>query len=250
VFASLRSSSVAFAGSRYTLGPPESPAEVEVGPFAIARVPVTNAQFVTFLNGGLENESDGAYLWLNDVNVNLPIAAEGDRYGVKAGFHDHPVVGVTWYGAALFCLAAGGRLPTEAEWEVAGRAGGPGPYSWGAEAPGPERANYAQQVGQTTEVDAYPPNPAGLLDMGGNVRQWCADWYVPDESFPTERGVELPPAARVMRVVRGGAWNKSAVHMLLYNRRGKWPRMGSDSCGFRVAFDGPSAANRAARAAR
>jgi formylglycine-generating enzyme required for sulfatase activity len=194
-------------------------------PFKLAAVTVTNEQFVRFINESkLPNHVGGTYLWLNDINVNLPVRWSGERYVIEAGFEEHPVVGVTWYGAAIYALALGARLPSESEWEWAACAGLPGRrYPWGNEEPTPARANFAHHVGATTPVRSYPPNDLGLYDMAGNVRQWCSDWY----------GARRESS--VMKVVRGGAWNKGAHHLSCRVRRGKWARMGSDSCGFRLA---------------
>lgn len=83
---------------------------------------------------------------------------------------DHPVVNVSWEDAMAFCRWAGGRLPTEAEWEYAARGGREGSqYPWGNEI-SPANANYSGR--ETTAVGSYSPNGFGLFDMAGNVWEW------------------------------------------------------------------------------
>ena len=111
-----------------------------------------------------------------------------------AGREDHPVVHIAWEDAAAYAKWAGKRLPTEAEFEFAARGGqAESLYAWGTELKpkGKWMANIWQgrfpskntvedgYVG-TSPVKAFPPNPFGLYDVGGNVWQWCADWYRPD----------------------------------------------------------------------
>lgn len=191
----------------------------------LSAVTVTNNQFVRFLNEtGIANHVGGTYLWLNDINVNLPVRWVDAAYEIRAGYEEHPVVGVTWNGAVLYALSLGARLPTGAEWEFAATTGEPSQqYPWGNEHPSPLLANFGQHVGTTTPVRAYPPNRWGFYDLSGNVRQWCSEWF------------EDVGAQPIMKVVRGGAWNKGTEHLATTVRHGKWARMGSDSCGFRLA---------------
>jgi formylglycine-generating enzyme required for sulfatase activity len=110
------------------------------------------------------------------------------------GKDDHPAVQVSWFDAAAYCQWAGKRLPTEAEWEYAARAGlEDKPYVWGEDAPesGAPRANIWQGPFpfQNSAIDGYlttspvrsfPPNSYGLYDMAGNAWEWTQDWYRAD----------------------------------------------------------------------
>ena len=129
---------------------------------------------------------------------------------------DHPIVLVDWDDAVAFCGWAGGRLPTEAEWEYAARAGHDGRiYGWG-DALSSDWANFgspeccegaiggADQWVNTAPVGSLPPNDFGLYDMSGNVWEWVADWYGIYGNGPSidPRGAETG----LGRVARGGSW--------------------------------------------
>jgi len=144
---------------------------------------------------------------------------------------NHPVAYVTWDEAAQYCQWAGGRLPTEAEWEYAARAGSPAArygnldeIAWYADNSGrskldsaelwgwesASRINYRKRLRdngkQTHPVGKKTPNDFGLYDMLGNVLEWCADWY--GEKYyqvSEERDPEGPPSGE-FRVMRGADW--------------------------------------------
>lgn len=207
--------------------------------YRICAAPVANHVFGRFLSAGLApNRVEGTYLWLNDVNTDLPLQAADGAYTTTPDAANRAAVGVTWFGAVLFALAVGGRLPTEAEWEVAARSGIPHRiYPWGDALPSATLANFDHNVGHPTAAGCYPPNDWGLYDVVGTVQEWTADWYWPDAAYPIDVGCSPSDRPRVARVVRGGSWNKGAEELACSFRRGKWPRHGSDSVGFRVAFD-------------
>jgi formylglycine-generating enzyme required for sulfatase activity len=124
---------------------------------------------------------------------------------------DLPVERVSWYDAVEFCArlsASTGRtyrLPTEAEWEYACRAGTETPFYFG-EPLTPELANYASE--QTTPVGQFPANDFGLYDMHGNVWEWCLDdWHENYEGAPTDGSAWLNSDGRKSgKVLRGGSW--------------------------------------------
>ena len=150
---------------------------------------------------------------------------------------DLPVETVSWDDCQAFikkvnaALGCGARLPTEAEWEYACRAGTTTAYFWGNALNG-DRANCCYGNAETTPVGKYGANPWGLCDMHGNVWEWCADWY---GDYPT-RGVVDPlgPASGDIRVLRGGCWIYGARYCRSANRRRCDPGDRNFNFGFRL----------------
>lgn len=127
---------------------------------------------------------------------------------------DRPVDSVSWNDAQQFIerlnadgLRADGRgrfrLPTEAEWEFAARAGTTTPYPWTGDVHRHAWAN-SRSFARTHPVGQKPANPWGLYDMHGNVWEWCSDWYGPYAAAPAVD--PTGPAAGDGRVIRGGSW--------------------------------------------
>jgi formylglycine-generating enzyme required for sulfatase activity len=155
------------------------------------------------------------------------------------GREGHPVLGITHHTAMQYCrwlsLKTGRvyRLPTEAEWEYAARAGTRTAYSFGDDpAKLADYAWYADSAddGKTHEVGKKKPNPWGLYDMYGNVCEWCVDHYKKDyyATFPTDRPtlqpVLLPTDRRFSHVARGGHWADNAPDCRSAARRGSEPK--------------------------
>jgi len=124
---------------------------------------------------------------------------------------DLPISGVNWYDAEAYCKWAGGRLPTEAEWEYAARGGKDDEaYPWGNSFD-PLKANFYKakrgRYGQTLPVESFDPNRFGLYQMVGNVREWTRDVYTSyGKSEVSDPGVETGgvPSLTKLRVARGG----------------------------------------------
>ena len=136
---------------------------------------------------------------------------------------EQPVVGVSWDEARAYCEWAGGRLPTEAEWEYACRAGTTTEYSFGDDAELLEEYAWFDKNsgGQTQPVGAKKPNPWGLHDMHGNVWEWCQDWFDGDVLRTTSPTDDPPgPERGSSRVFRGGGWGDGASCCRASYRRG------------------------------
>jgi formylglycine-generating enzyme required for sulfatase activity len=179
-----------------------------------------------------------------------------------------PVENVTWFEAAAYCNALslmekrtpayilrrdaavwdtradGYRLPTEAEWEYACRAGTGSPFCTGRRL-GADQANYNGTGDappgvfrrRTIAVGSFPPNRWGLYDMHGNVYEWCWDWYA---AYPIT--VQSDPAGPVLgeeRVIRGGSWNYPAKSLRSAARSHDAPNRRSGSLGFRLLLPMP-----------
>lgn len=208
---------------------------ISVESFAMDVHPVTNEQFVRFLEA-LGGEKDSNH---NDV-IRLKesrIKRSGGRYTIESGYGKHPVVGVTWYGALAYAKWVGKRLPTEAEWELAAKGGEEDAiYPTGSSIEKSE-ANFFSS--DTTPVKSYPPNPFGLFDMAGNVYEWCQDWYGYNYYEVSIQEPDDPkgPLQGVYRVLRGGCWKSLKEDLRCSKRHRNNPGTVNSTYGFRCAVD-------------
>ncbi|MEZ6068722.1 MAG: formylglycine-generating enzyme family protein [Pirellulales bacterium] len=159
-----------------------------------------------------------------------------------------PVERVSWEAAVQFCRRASEvtrravRLPSEAQWEYACRAGTTSAFSSG-DGVGPDAANFDVSQGgaipvepleRTTPVGHYGPNPWGLYDMHGNVREWCSDWYAPYPSHDRDFVDPMGPAEGTAHVLRGGSWDDYSRRCRSAFRHGYRPGDREQCNGFRI----------------
>jgi eukaryotic-like serine/threonine-protein kinase len=227
---------VAIPGGKFIMGSPatekdrssdEDPQrEVSIQPFSMGKFAVTQAQWQAVMG-------------------NNPSNFKGDK---------RPVEKITWHQAREFCQKLSQqtgrqyRLPSEAEWEYACRAGTKTPFYFGSTIT-PALVNYngnfpygdapkGQDRAQTTDVGSFPPNAFGLYDMHGNVWEWCQDeWHESYNGAPVDgsawetKGNEND---NLRRALRGGSWNHGAQGCRSANRNGVNAGNRVLSIGFRV----------------
>jgi sulfatase modifying factor 1 len=250
---------------------------VTVSPFRIAATTVTNAEFARFVGetgwatdaerlgtsfvfGGLLPDdfppTRGVVQapWWREVEGASWAHPEGPQSSIEDR-GDHPVLHVSWDDAQAFCLWAGARLPTEAEWEYSARGGlEQKRFPWGddLEPGGKHRMNVWQgqfpldDTGEdgyrgTAPSDAFLPNAYGLFNMTGNVWEWCADWFHPTFDLGQDGSDPAGPLTGTARVMRGGSYLCHDSYCRRYRvsaRSANTPDSSTGNIGFRIVFTG------------
>jgi formylglycine-generating enzyme required for sulfatase activity/mono/diheme cytochrome c family protein len=240
---------VPIPGGEYTMGSPDSepghkPDEspqhkVKIDPFWMGKCEVTWDEYDLFMYPEEErkirvlNKSDASLHTLADA-VSRPTKPYVEMsFGM--GKEGYPAISMTQHAANTYCkwlsakLSQFYRLPTEAEWEYACRAGTTTAYSFGDDVSKlgeyawyADNSNYKYQ-----KVGTKKPNPWGLYDMHGNVVEWCLDQYVPDAYKQFEGAVADNPWLKSTKpypqVVRGGSWDDDPAALRSAARRGSNP---------------------------
>jgi formylglycine-generating enzyme required for sulfatase activity len=234
--------------------------QVTISSFFMSRNPVTVAEFRRFreasgrrtdaeINGGWVY-TDYGWEYRADANWRNPYFQQGEN---------HPVVLVSWFDAVEYCNwlsrqegltpaytisepgnsrivtwnrnANGYRLPTEAEWEYACRAGTTTAYSTGASIT-TNQANFNRSLNRTSSVGSFAANAWGLHDKHGNVLEWCWDWF---GYYPS--GAQTDPTGAstgTHRIMRGGGWSDPSLDLRSANRDSNIPAEPVSYIGFRI----------------
>jgi formylglycine-generating enzyme len=229
--------------------------QVTLSAFRMSKYEITNARYAAFLNTKSIG-SDGRYtagvfptqtlIWASSGHYDWGLHYTSEQWIPVAGYENHPVINVTWYGATEFATYAGGILPTEAQWEYACRGNTNTPFNVG-NCLSNVQANYNWLLpysictntittcpGTTQTAGTYSVNAYGLYDMHGNVWEWCSDWY---GTYPaTTQSNPTGETTGMSRVFRGGGWNGNARFCRSAYRGNYYPESYSNFIGFRIIF--------------
>jgi hypothetical protein len=209
---------------------PDNPSHaVDLSAFWITRTKVKNAQFALCVAAG---------------NCSPPEDEAAAAAMTSPELREHPIVGVDWLQADVYCRWMGGHLPTEAQWEKAARGPESSTYPWGQDSPTCDLLNAEDCVGQSSRVSAYGAGLSyyGAFDMAGNAMEWVQDWYGADyyESSPAlDPPGPSAPQPGAGRVIRGSSY-ATEFEALESARRGYLdPAESRSDLGFRCVVESP-----------
>jgi formylglycine-generating enzyme required for sulfatase activity len=234
-------------------------------PFWMSECEVTRGQFQRFVvETGYRTEAERSGEGVNGLDVKTgAVVRRAEQTWLSPGFaqtDQHPVVAVSDDDAQQFCRWLSQqdgrtyRLPTEAEWEYACRAGTDTAFASGETfspqlgnvgdaalravfAQGSDLAAWSDQYPFTAPVGSFQPNRFGLFDMHGNVGEWCQDWFAPYGAASPQVDPRGPNEPTAWRVVRGGSWYNSPEHCRSAGRHDGLPTAPSTTNGFRVVME-------------
>jgi sulfatase modifying factor 1 len=224
---------------------------VTLSGFRISQKEITVNQFRTFVeNTGYTTTAEEYGCWTTNA-AGKRTKEEGATWR-DPGFSQkgtHPVVCVSWRDAEAFADWIDARLPTEAEWEYVARAGGQKIiYPWGSTF-NANRLNFADRSTSfsnasaddghrwTAPVGSYPPSEIGVYNIGGNVSEWCRDWYQRDYYATSSSQNPMGPSRGDEKVYRGGSWADNSTYAQTTIRRKADPNLPADNVGFRIVWE-------------
>ena len=248
-------------------GSEEYPAHpVRIDGFSIYKYEVTCAQYKEFMDAGGYSDPEwwdsAGWMWKEKNGITAPLNWNNPEYNIGEDFPDYPVGGVSWYEAMAYARFVGRTLPTEAQWEYAARGtlgtdengdGYPEGYRfpWGDEfyMDGEVHCNYLAPAGTAYDDDFEFSSPVGtfengasifgLMDMSGNVAEWCLDWF--DNTYYWDNVFDNPagPDTGTEKTIRGGyyllqGYDDGGFYFRTTARTGKEPDTRRTFIGFRL----------------
>ncbi len=204
--------------------------EVALGPYYMDTFEVTQKEFEEVMGFNPSIFTSGTF-----TGGFLKPGESSEDYAKYMGDH-RPVEKVSWHDAKDYCQDVGKRLPTEAEWEYAARAGSTTKYYWGDTMDVAYVWNAKNARSRSHLVGQKKPNAFGLYDMAGNVMEWVADWY--DKSYYSTSPVTNPkgPATGRRKVLRGGSWYAHPNYSRSADRVANDPTLKYPDIGFRCVL--------------
>jgi len=212
--------------------------KIKISSFYILNAEVTNKEYVDFLNKK-GNQYEGNTLWI-DLNgtwreERCRIYEKNDTFYVEEGYENFPVAFVSWYGANAYANWAGGRLPTEAEWEYLAKKA----FPEGIESKEllsdyalcKENSGYIYQP-----VKSKKSIPEGIYDLFGNMEEWCHDWYGSQYYAISPKKDPRGPETGDQKVKRGSSWANTYESFSTTIRRASNPNNNNITIGFRVVI--------------
>jgi formylglycine-generating enzyme required for sulfatase activity len=230
----------------FTMGSNEYDAEsplhtLYLNGYWIGRNEVIVSQYMQFVKDTKSHYPE----WL-EKGIKYNIRTINDYYYEKfISDKNSPIVGISWFDARAYCNWLSNKtglhftLPTEPQWEKAARGIDGRKYPWGNEEPDETLANFGSKIGKTTPRGSYPKgaSPYGLLDIAGNVWEWCNDWYKVGYYISSSKKKLIGPGRRSFRGIRGGSWCGNIRDLRCAYRYGCRTTYRCELIGFRLCME-------------
>ena len=200
--------------------PDEAPVHtVTLDEYWIDSTEVTNAMYADFLNAA-GNQTEGGVTWLNPLDPHVMISNKSGEWKAHPDWENHPIVGVSWYGANAYCQWTGRSLPTEAQWEYAAQGSDGFRFPWGNTGMDCNYARYSGCGNNPVQAGSLTlgASPFGVYEMAGNVAEWVNDRYAADYYMQSPAHNPTGPANGYYRVIRGGYWGSTYLALQTSHR--------------------------------